>query len=277
MLIGGSVVTTLIVVNIAVHVATVLLPFGPRLREWGWLVGGDVLRGQIWRLFTVQYLHNSHYLMHLLFNMMSLHFLGRPLENLWSPRKFFTIYTMCGLAGSLFFTLLAARGVIDPRQPAVGASGSIFGLLGIVAVLFPTQVVYIHFLFPMRIRTVAYVFGAIALFTIIQRGDNYGGEACHLAGLAFGVWWAARGERWWYSTEWRIPNRLRRTTSRPSPRAVTLSPEKSASANLEIDRILRKVYEGGVHTLTEAEKNTLRDDTERRKRDDARFGRVDRL
>jgi hypothetical protein len=37
---------------------------------------------------------------------------------------------------------------------------------------------------------------------VIERGANYGGEACHLAGLAFGVWWALHGDEWWSNSDW---------------------------------------------------------------------------
>ena len=171
---------------------------------WGALQTTAVVVGwQWWRLFTAQYLHAST--MHIVFNMIALHFLGRPLERMWSARRFFVVYTACGLAGNFFFTLLGSRHVIDPQQAAVGASGSIYGLLGIVAVLFPTAEVYIYFLFPLKIRTAAIVMGVIAFMSVIERGANYGGEACHLAGLAFGVWWALYGDEWWSSTRWALP------------------------------------------------------------------------
>jgi hypothetical protein len=44
-----------------------------------------------------------------------------------------------------------------------------------------------------------------------------------------------------------------------------------------IDRILRKVYERGIHSLSEAEKRALQAATERQKQRDAEAGRVDRL
>jgi len=44
-----------------------------------------------------------------------------------------------------------------------------------------------------------------------------------------------------------------------------------------IDRILRKVYEGGIHSLTEVEKKTLQEATERQRRRDEEMGRVDRV
>lgn len=293
---GRSIVTTLIVVNTVIYLVgsffpgmDVFLSGGQRIGRGGLeLIAGIgelradlVMRGQVWRLITAQYLHAS--LGHVFVNMLVLHFLGRPLERLWSARRFLTIYTISGLFGNLFFTVLASRGVIPIWMPAVGASGCIYGLLGIVAVLFPQATVYIYFLFPLKIRTAAYIFGAISLYTIIERGSNYGGEACHLAGLVFGVWWATKGEAWWSRGAWRSSKLVGgRGRSKPAKRTV---PRGGFAAKVQerrddtetIDRILKKVYDGGIHSLTEREKQALQDATNRQQQREREAGRVDRL
>lgn len=200
-----GIVNLLIIINILIHVLKVLAP-----KVYIYIYAYGVLwpRGvteawQIWRLFTSQYIH--HNMFHIGVNMLGLYFLGRPLEERWSAKKFFTIYTLCGLAGNVFYMFLANSGEIPQDTPAYGASGCIYGLLGIVAVMFPHAVVFVYFLFPIRIRTAAFVFGSLAFLRVLTKGQNYGGEACHLAGLAFGVWWAAAGDQWWRNSEWRLP------------------------------------------------------------------------
>ncbi len=286
---GGSIVTTLIIINVAIFAAGALFPgihdllhgtdratpFGVQsIAGWAELRADQVMHGQVWRLITAQYLHAGMW--HLFFNMLVLHFLGRPLERMWSPRKFFTIYTLCGLAGNVFYTALAVQGAIPTWMPAVGASGCIYGMLGAVAVLFPTATVWVYFLFPMRIRTLAFVLAGIAFLSIVTRGQNFGGEACHLAGLAFGVWWAMKGDAWWSSTRWRIPRgRGRARRVKPSKFEAKIA-ERQADQET-IDRILRKVYDGGIHTLTEREKRALQEATDRQRTREAQAGRVDRL
>jgi len=290
-LIGGSIVTTLIAINVAIYVGEALIPslhvflqgrevltrLGAAYQHgFGELWANAVLRGQIWRLFTAQYLHAG--LAHIFINMLVLHFLGRPLERMWSAKRFFCIYTMCGLAGNIFFTILASQNWINPDIPAIGASGCIYGLLGAVAVMFPHATVYIYFLFPMKIRTAAIIFGGIAFITVLSRGANYGGEACHLAGLVVGVWWALKGERWWARTEWRkprMPGRLR--TPKPARSTFTREVQERRIDAGEVDRILKKVHDVGIHGLSQAEKDYLREATERQREREANAGRVDRL
>ena len=278
---GRSIVTILIIVNVAIYVLGAL---SPDLQDLTLGVGAmqarAVLHGQVWRLITAQYLHASTW--HLLFNMIGLHFLGRPIEQMWSTRKFLTIYTLCGLFGNLFYTFLGWRGVLSPLTPAVGASGCILGLLGVLAVRFPNATVFIFPIpFPLKIRSVALILGGIAVLAIIERSRNYGGEACHLAGLVFGVWWAWKGERWWASSSWGFPRRRapRRTQVRraPQPRGFANKIAERREDAETIDRILKKVYDGGIHSLTEAEKRALQEATERQRQRDQEAGRVDRL
>jgi hypothetical protein len=150
-----------------------------------------------------------------------------------------------------------------PVAPAVGASGCILGLLGAAAVRYPHAEVWIYFLFPIKIRTAALIFGGLYLLNLYRRGQNAGGDACHLAGMVFGAWWAWRGEAWWF-TRRRMP-RFRVRTVRPLESPFEKRVEQRRADAETVDRILKKVYESGIHSLTEAEKTALREATERQR------------
>ncbi len=80
-----------------------------------------------YRLFTVALMHdNSSFLpIHLAFNMMALHQLGTPLEYVFGKTKFFVIFFVSLLAGSLTSSYFMA-----PNGASIGASGAVFGLFG---------------------------------------------------------------------------------------------------------------------------------------------------
>jgi len=278
-LLGGSIVTTIIAINVALWVLGQLSrPLGNFIYGYGWLTATGVMHGQLWRLITAQYLHDPNGLGHIFFNMLVLHFLGRPLERMWSAKKFFWVYTVAGLVGNIFYVILGSQHWLDPNLPAIGASGCIYGLLGIVAVLFPYATVYIYFLFPMRLRTAAIIFGGIAVVMVITKGKNYGGEACHLAGLAFGVWWGLKGDRWWSGTEWRIPRaRPQGSTRRPGAGSFQQQVQQRRVDAEEVDRILKKVHDVGIQSLSDTEKRILREATEREREREEGAPRVDRL
>ncbi|MFD9321795.1 rhomboid family intramembrane serine protease [Streptomyces sp. NPDC060053] len=91
-----------------------------------------VAEGQWYRLLTSMFLHVSY--IHLLSNMLSLWWIGGPLEAALGRARFLTLYLVSGLAGSALSYLLA-----EPNQAALGASGAIFGLFGALAVLVRQQ------------------------------------------------------------------------------------------------------------------------------------------
>ncbi|MDX2912731.1 rhomboid family intramembrane serine protease [Streptomyces griseiscabiei] len=100
-------------------------------RAWDPELGSSlqgVAEGQWYRLVTSMFLHGS--VMHIAFNMLSLWWIGGPLEAALGRARYLTLYFVSGLAGSALTYLLA-----EPNQASLGASGAIFGLFGATAVL----------------------------------------------------------------------------------------------------------------------------------------------
>ncbi|MGF1471545.1 MAG: rhomboid family intramembrane serine protease [Rubrobacteraceae bacterium] len=95
--------------------------------ENGALVPVAVAQGEAWRLLTSIFLHSG--LIHLAFNMVALYFLGTFAESAFGRWRFFALYVLSGLSGGLAYLYYQAY-LGDFTQPAVGASGAIFGLLG---------------------------------------------------------------------------------------------------------------------------------------------------
>ncbi|AKJ12040.1 Rhomboid family protein [Streptomyces incarnatus] len=140
---GGSVTAdprlltkVLIGVNLAVFLAQIAV--GDRLTNRFELIGQaytpllhgvqGIAEGQYYRLLTAMFLHGGY--AHILFNMLSLWWIGGPLEAALGRARYLALYVVSGLAGSALTYLLAA-----PNQPSLGASGAIFGLFGATAVL----------------------------------------------------------------------------------------------------------------------------------------------
>jgi len=88
------------------------------------VIGVDA--GQWWRIFTSGFVHSG--LIHLAFNMFLLWILGRGLEPALGSVAFAVLYVTSLVAGS-FGVLL-----VDPGLLTVGASGAVFGLMGVTIV-----------------------------------------------------------------------------------------------------------------------------------------------
>lgn len=220
-----------------------------------------VTEGQAWRLVTFTYLHDQTGLSHIFFNMLGLYFLGVPLERHLGARRFFLFYTLAGFVSVLLYVFVTMIGWLDPRGILVGASAGVLAVLGACAVLFP------HFrlilvLFPVPIRAAALLFVALYAFNLWQRGENAGGDACHLAGLAFGIAYGYRGQNW--SQAWR------RWRQQAEQSRWEIKQRRQYREEEEIDRILDKVHREGINSLSRREKNLLAEATRRQQEADRR-------
>jgi membrane associated rhomboid family serine protease len=88
-----------------------------------------VASGQFWRLLTGGFLHAS--VVHIALNMLSLYFLGLPMERILGRARFLVVYLLALLGGSAAVMLFAGE-----LTPTIGASGAIFGLMGGLVVVF---------------------------------------------------------------------------------------------------------------------------------------------
>lgn len=231
--------------------------------EWLSMRTDQVLLGQVWRLLTFTYVHDQAGLGHIFWNMLGLYFLGTPLERHWGPRRFFTFYTIGGLAAVSLYVALTVVGWLDPFVRLIGASGGVLAVLGACAVLFP-QFRLILVLFPVPIRTAALIFVAFYAFNLLNRGMNAGGDACHLAGLAFGIYWGYRGQGW--LNRWSQWHQRARRGAWETKRREELGLEE------HVDQILDKVKHDGINSLTRREKKLLEEATRRKQARDRQHG-----
>lgn len=125
--------------------------FYPKILDFIAVKSSFILSGKyLWTIFTSIFMHGSF--LHLFVNMLSLFFLGSLTEQILGRRRFIWFYLIAGIVGSLFFVLFSYFGTFFPRgdfifggieDSAVGASGAIFGLLGVLAMLLPKKKVYL--------------------------------------------------------------------------------------------------------------------------------------
>jgi len=92
---------------------------------WGIQDNQSILQGQVWRLVTSMFLHVNY--LHVGLNMLSLYFIGRPVEQVYGRWRFLLIYFGTGIFGGIMVLLLS-------NAPALGASGAIFGVFGALGI-----------------------------------------------------------------------------------------------------------------------------------------------
>ena len=237
----SPVVTYLLIANIVMFMAGLISPVKDFF--YGWLAidttsGIKIL--EVWRLISYQFLHADFW--HIFGNMLGLFFFGQMLEQRWGSRQFLRFYLMCGIAGGLFYILLTSVHILS-MGTMIGASGAVLGVIVACAILHPRNIILFWF-FPMPMWVAAIIMIAMSIFGMMG-GKNAGGQAAHLAGMATGAVYV-------FSQPALEKFRLRRKSS-------TWEKKMSAYRNLqaEVDRILEKVHQSGIQSLTRAEKKTL--------------------
>jgi len=108
--------------------------------------------------------------------MLVLYFFGSYLIGMVGEKRFLFVYFAGGLLGNI---LLLALATLDPFRVAFGASGAVYAIMGVMAVMRPRLKVYLWFLIPIDLWIVV-----IAGMLIIFPGVAW---QAHLGGLALGV------------------------------------------------------------------------------------------
>ena len=274
---GWSYNTWLIVINVAVHVLAItvfasrtLNPLEGALYEFGALTVFDAYqRLEVWRLITFQFLHSPSTIMHIAFNMLGLWIFGPMVERYLGGKKYLAFYLTCGLFGGLLFIILTLLGSVMQApgllpaaftQQLVGASAGVFGVIVACAYISPnTEVMLLFPPIPMKMRTFAYGYVAIALISLLMGSSNAGGEAAHMGGAIAGFFFIRKSHL--LTDFFDVFNDSRK----PKP-AKGKRKKQSVYRNYkntpgphpdDVDRILQKVSQKGLGSLSEKEKKIL--------------------
>lgn len=275
----GSVCKWLIIINVAVYVLQLFTQsqefypgFGyvrtdSLIVRWFELSPNDIIdRFQIWRLVTYAFCHDEREtILHLVFNMLFVWWFGRVLEGMFGSREFLLFYLVSAAFAGLCYLVVGL--IVGRANPAIGASGAVMAIMMVYAIYFPRQTILLMFIIPVQIRWLVAFYVVYDLWPVLQ---NLGGmpvadgvaHSAHLGGLLFGWIYKKndiRLER--FTANWRMP-RFRRLFG-PRRKLRVYHPEErreqnSAGFEARVDAILAKIHEHGEASLTDEERETLK-------------------
>ncbi|HOW97790.1 MAG TPA: rhomboid family intramembrane serine protease [Kiritimatiellia bacterium] len=216
---------------------------GGAFTRWFGLSWLSLRRGLVWTPVTYIFLHGGVF--HLLMNMLVLFFLGPETERALGSRKFLLLYFISGLLGGLGWVWIED----SPLVTCIGASGAVFGILGAFAALFPNQPItlLLFYVVPVTLRAwvLAVILGLVELMFLLSPGSGSVANAAHLAGGLAGYFYAlglVRGER---------------SGARSWRKVAKLFTPPPADDARELDRLLDKIANHGLHSLTPREREWL--------------------
>lgn len=229
--------------------------------------------GRPWTFLTYMFVHAG--LLHLLFNMLLLFIFGSAVEQRMGSRAFILYYLYCGVGAAVF--CLALSGIMSVG-PFVGASGALLGVALAFAMYWPdAELMVFPFPVPIRARTLVMVLVGLDIFFYFVTPDDGVAHLAHVGGAAFGyLFFRLQG--------------LSRRTPHPPPRAVErvvmvqsgaaeperrtpvtpVRPRRRPDADpvaAEVDRVLDKISEKGIASLTAAERRFLDEVSKQKKQE----------
>jgi rhomboid protease GluP len=142
---------------------------------WGGCNSTTILHGEPWRLVSAMFIHFG--IFHLLMNLYALYDLGSTLERIIGKARFITVYLATGVFGGLVSQIWH----VEIYTVEAGASGGVFGIIGVLIALLTTK------LFPDEVR-VPYL---KRVLTMVAINIAYGMQgninmAAHMGGMISG-------------------------------------------------------------------------------------------
>lgn len=249
------VVTNLVLINVGFFVLNFLL--GGRenvITEAMAVRGTDLIQPwKWWHFVSYAFAHDPDGISHILFNMLSLWFLGRSVEMHYGRGEFLRIYMAAAIFGGIVF---AARTYFtNVLSPSYGASGAVICITMLFVFLNPRATLMLYGVIPMP----AWVLGGlIVLMNFFGQADDIAYDV-HLAGIAFAAIYFFTGMNF---GNWAEFVNLRRWKRRLTGTNLKLhDPDKARQSaerdDQEADRILQKIYEQGQESLTAKEKRFM--------------------
>lgn len=281
----GSMLLRIIFINIGVFLLLRLVAIGALLMN---MPGDEVVQWvelpsdlwlllkRPWTLVTYMFAHYS--LIHILFNMLWLYWLGRIFMEFFSPKQLTGLYLLGGLGGALLYLLSTNLLPYFASHPGayflLGASASVIAIVVAAAVYAPDYKIGLLFLGEVSIKWIAIVTVLISLFGMDS--GNMGGNIAHIGGAAVGAWFALRIKQGHDITRpvnalldavvglfngrpFRLPSFKNNNTS-SSQNGVHRSQASASPGSVseeELDKILKKIKVSGYDALTDEEKDKL--------------------
>jgi hypothetical protein len=218
---------------------------------------------------TYAFLHAGFW--HLFWNMYLLYWFGLYVLNLFTSKRFLTIYLLGAINGGLFYVLAYNLFPVfnNISSNLMGASASVLAIVIFIATYTPDAIVRI-FTFRIKLWQIGLVLVLLDLFQLPTSG-NAGGLIAHMGGAIFGYVYAIQLKKgndigiWFENLMDALVNLFKTNRHKhfkqvhKTKQSSTKNTKRSSTNNhqIKIDRILDKIGKSGYDSLTKAEKDFL--------------------
>ena len=226
--------------------------------------------GFIWQLITYGFLHDGP--LHLIFNLLGIHFIGRSLESMVGQKLFLTSIVISLFLGGLMWLSFNPKTV-----NLIGFSSSVLGVVTLYCLIKPEDKInlLLFFILPVSIKPKFILYGLIAievygfLFVELKLGSPIAHSA-HLGGIITGylIYFLEIKKSFLSDLLTKLPRFTMQVSTNSkgskSPKFATKQKNKYTvnfdshqSIQQEVDRILDKINSEGFGALNQREKSIL--------------------
>ena len=278
----ANIVVKLIVINVLVWIGFMLLEWmlnsGSILSHW-FSLPTDLARLiiQPWSLLTYAFLHAGFW--HIFWNMLILYWFGQIVLNLFTEKRFLTIYLLGALSGGVLFVLAynLFPVLITSSAYLVGASAAVRAIMIFIAAYTPNTEVRVIF-FNVKLWHIG-VFVVLTDLIQIPSSGNAGGLLAHVGGAIFGYVYAQQLGKgndiglWWerladsfvglFKAKPKAAKKAKMKTvykNKTTSERTSYRSRPSMSKNekqIKVDAILDKISKSGYDSLSKDEKDFL--------------------
>ncbi len=223
-----------------------------------------LLSGKIWTLITYSFLHGS--LLHIFCNMVGLYFIGQFVEKFLGARKFYTLYFGGAVVGGLLWLLFS----IGTPEILIGASAAVMSVFTVFCLFYPPMPItfLLFFIIPISMRPMTMLkitagMEILGLLVSLAGGGSVVAYSAHLGGILAGFVFARLTQRGNlnFLDDFKISNFSKKRDFRggkASDYSFKVNISTSSKNDDEINRILDKISVSGFSSLSEREREVLR-------------------
>ena len=222
---------------------------------------------QPWSFISYMFLHSGF--LHLVFNMIWLHFGGKLFLQYLNQKQLLSTYLLGGLSGGILFIIsynyIPVFQLLTSKAVAVGSSASVFAIMVAAATYSPNHAIRFPFIGFMKLKHIAIFMITLDILSIPK--GNAGGNIAHIGGAIFGYLYIKQIQRgndisinfYYLLKKLTYTFKTKREEGAIKKRAKSdyqFNSEK-ADKQKEIDKILEKISISGYDSLSKAEKACL--------------------
>ncbi|MDX6746146.1 rhomboid family intramembrane serine protease [Polaribacter sp. PL03] len=265
----GTIIDKLIYLNVGVFLCTLLVTVFQGLYkgqqnfliEWFSLDNNlNALLSKPWSIISYGFLHADF--IHLLFNMITLYFIGNLFIQYFTQKQALTFYILGTLFGGILYVVSQNYFPLfeGMNTTLVGASAGISAIFIGIATYMPNYQIKIRFIGFIKFWHLAVVWLAFDIIGLI--GTNAGGSFSHLGGSLFGFLYVSQASNKnidifgsfssFFKKKEKPLKTVHRTTNKKQSTVKNTAPNQA-----QIDAILDKISKSGYDTLTKTEKEFL--------------------